>query len=165
MGKISSMFRDQMFVAFLLFLFFSFLGAVFSGSLTLNAVTFRTATIHIPLPSVDYTLGGNYGVWLGILASSATLAAFLSTYLGKRLFITYKVINYPADHLKVLKSLKGKPQTPKEVAVEFDVPPSVALRIMEDLASSGMLETIGSGDRMLYYFPFDKENAKRRLTQ
>jgi len=163
-GKLSSVFRDQMFVALLLFLLFSFLGAVFSGSLKLNAINFGEATIHVPLPSLDYTVSGGWGEWIGILASSATLAAFLSTYLGKRLFITYKVINYPADHLKVLRSLKGHPKTPTEVAAEFDIPPSVAQRIMEDLARSGMLEKIGSGERMLYYFPFDKELAKRRLT-
>lgn len=165
MGKISNMFRDQMFVALMLFLLFSFLGAVFAGSLTLNGITFRTATLHIPLPGFDYTVGGNYGTWIGILASSATLAAFLSTYLGKRLFITYKVINYPADHLKVLKAIKGNPKTPNEVAADFDIPPSVAQRIMDDLVNSGMLENVGSGDRTIYYFPFDKRRAKQRLTK
>jgi len=164
MGKISSILRDQVFVALLLFLLFSFLGAVFSGGLTLNAVTFRTASIRVPLPAFDYTLGGGWGEWIGVLASSATLAAFLSTYLGKKLFITYKVIDYPADHLKVLHSVKGTPKTPNEVAAEFDIPPSVALRIMEDLNSAGLLEKLGNGQRTIYYFPFDKEKAKQRLT-
>jgi len=165
MGKISRALRDQTFIAFLIFLFLTFLGGVFSGALQLNSISFRTVQLHIPLFVVDYTLSGGYGVWIGVLASSATLAAFLSSYVGKRLFITYKVVDYPTDHLEVLKFIKAGPRTMAEVAEEFDVPPSVAGRVLGDLSESGLLENLGSGEHAVYYFPFHKEEAKERLTE
>jgi DNA-binding transcriptional ArsR family regulator len=164
MGRLTKALKDQAFVAFLLFLFLTFLGGVFSGALELNGLDFHTVQLHVPFFTVDYTLKGEYGLWIGVLASSATLAAFLSTYVGKRLFITYKVVDYPADHLEVLKAIKAGPKKAAEIAEEFDVPPSVAQRVLDDLNDSGLLEKIGDGEHTIYYFPLDKERAKKRLT-
>gem|GEM_PF-5725098 len=54
-------------------------------------------TFHLPLPHLNLTINPEYGLWIGVLASSASLAAFLSSFLGKHSFITYKFVNYPAD--------------------------------------------------------------------
>ena len=152
--------RSQMFIGLMLFLLLSLLGGVFSGAMTLNSIDFRTVTFHFPLVSVDYTMNPDYGLWVGILATSATLAAFLSNYLGKRTFITYKFVNYPADHLKVMRFIRNNPQSAGGVATEFDIPFSVAQRVLEDLEKGGLLEKLGDGDKAVYYFPFQKNLAK-----
>ena len=157
--------RSQMFVGLILFFLLSFLGSVFSGALTLNSINFQAITFHIPLLSVDYSIKSDFGLWVGILASSATLAAFLSNYLGKRTFIMYKVVNYPEDHLKVMKFIRGNPQDAKSVANEFDIPLSVAQRVLNDLEKDGLLEKISEGDKAVYYFPFQKNKAKQMMNQ
>ncbi|MBR9679450.1 MAG: winged helix-turn-helix transcriptional regulator [Candidatus Altiarchaeota archaeon] len=152
--------RNQLFVALFLFLLFSFLGGIFSGHLALNSINFRDIAIHIPLFSFDYVITGDYGFWIGVLATSATLAAFLSTYLGKRLLISYKYVNYPEDHLKTLRSVKGKPKTAGELALEFDVPLSVTQRVLDDLEKEGLVNKMGDGKHTVYYFPFEKRLAE-----
>ncbi|MBR9681394.1 MAG: winged helix-turn-helix transcriptional regulator [Candidatus Altiarchaeota archaeon] len=148
--------RSQMFIGLILFLLLALAGGIFSGALTLDSINFRTVTFHLPLMSVDYTMNPDYGLWVGILATSATLAAFLSNYLGRRSFITYKFVNYPADHLKVMRFIRGNPQNVRGVSKEFDIPNSVAQRVLEDLEKGGLLERISDGDRAIYYFPFEK---------
>ena len=153
--------RSQMFIGLMLFFFLSFLGGVFSGALTLNGIDFRTINFYLPLLSLDYVIKSDFGIWVGILASSATLAAFLSNYLGKRTFITYKFVDYPADHLKILRFIRGKPQDAKNIASEFDIPLSVAQRVLGDLEKDGLLEKIGDDDKTIYYFPFERNKIKR----
>ena len=111
--------RSQMFIGLLLFFILSIMGAIFSGALVLNNINFKTVTFHFPTMSLNYTTLPDYGLWIGILATSATLAAFLSNYLGKHSFITYKFVNYPEDHLRVMKFIRGEPQKAINVADEF----------------------------------------------
>ena len=151
--------RSQMFVGLILFFLLSFLGGIFSGALTLNSLDFRSVTFYFPLLSVDYSINSDFGLWVGILASSATLAAFLSNYIGKRTFVMYKVVNYPADHLKVMKFIRGNPQDAKNVASEFDIPLSVAQRVLGDLEKDGLLEKVSEGEKAIYYFPFEKNRV------
>ncbi len=153
--------RSQMFIGLILFFLLSFLGSVFSGALTLNGIDFRTLSFYLPLFSLDYSIKSDFGIWVGILASSATLAAFLSNYIGKRTFIMYKFVDYPADHLKVLKFIRGNPQGAETIASEFDIPLSVAQRVLEDLEKGGLLEKLGEGEKTIYYFPFEKNQVER----
>jgi len=72
-------------------------------------------------------------------------------------------VNYPAGHLKVLRFIRGNPRAAKDVALEFDIPLSVAQRVLEDLLRGGLLEKMGDGDnKTVYYFPFEKNLVKER---
>ncbi len=154
------MFWNRTVVALLLFSFILFITALFSGLLQTVDINFGSVPINIPFVVVSWQVSPNMALWIAIAATSATLAGFFESFLRKKVFVYYKVVNYPADHLKILHSIKGHPKTMEDIASDFDVPPSVAEHVLEDLWVDGLLQKLGDGGRSIYYFPFEKKLAQ-----
>ena len=147
-------------IALLLFLFIIFITALVSGLLQVVNIEFGAIQINIPFVIVSWQALPNPALWIAIAATSASLAGFFESYLRRKVFVYYKLVNYPADHLKILHSIKGSPKTVDEIANEFDVPPSVAEHVLEDLWVDGLLQKLGDGGKSIYYFPFEKKLAQ-----
>lgn len=165
MGKFKatiSRFWSQSAIAIFLFLIFIFLGALLSGLVVAAGVNFSGIPIYLPIPTITWEINYNWALWLGVLGASASIAAFLSTWLRRKFFVYYKIVDYPADHLKILHEIKGNPKTVEDVAISFDIPPSVAERVLEDLWVDGLLQKLGDGGKTIYYFPFEKKLAQMR---
>jgi predicted transcriptional regulator len=163
MGKIKSAlgrFWSQSAIAILLFLLFVFIGGLVSGLIQVFDFGFRSVPVYVPVFVPTVVFVQNWAGWLAVFGASASIAAFISTWLRRKIFVYYKIVDYPADHLKILHEIKGKPKTIEDIAVIFDIPPSVAERVLEDLWVDGLLQKMGDGDRSIYYFPFEKKLAQ-----
>lgn len=149
-------------MAIILFLVFVFIGGLLLGLISATGISFSGIPVYIPVPTFDWQISSNWALWLGLLGSAASISAFLTTWLRKKVFVYYKVVDYPADHLKILHEIKGSPKTIEDVAMAFDIPPSVAERVLEDLWVDGLLQKLGDGGKTIFYFPFEKKLAQMR---
>ncbi|MCW1309538.1 MAG: hypothetical protein OH344_02495 [Candidatus Parvarchaeota archaeon] len=148
--------RSQAVITLLLFIVIFFVGSIVSGVLEFVDIRIEAVPVYLPLPTITSAVSSNIGVWLANAAVAATIAGFLGSYLGKRVLVFYRYVEYPSDHLKVLKLIRIKPRTMDELVKEMDAPPSVIQRVLEDLMKDGLVLQFSKDDKAIYFFPMQR---------
>jgi hypothetical protein len=151
-----SFLRSQAVITLVLFIVIFFIASVFSGALGAIDLKIETTPIYLPLLNITWSASSNIGLWLANAAVAATISGFLGSYIGKRVMIFYKYVEYPSDHLKVLKLIRIRPRTIDELVKEMDAPPSVIQRVLEDLMKDGLVLQFSKDDKAIYFFPLQR---------